>query len=360
MIGGAERLLAQVVRELVEGGWRVVVVSTELQHMGPNDTISWFETVTPEVYALPRFLKPAQWRDFIDYLFASRRFDAVLLAGSRLFYRILSDLKKGYPELAIVDFLFNTDGHVKLHRDVMSLLAGVLCENAEVRDWCLAAGWRSHEITLVESRIDVTAYAEGPRPLDLVERLVIRPEDIVVGYSGRLSEEKAPEIFVEVAILCRQEPRLRFVMTGGGRLADEIERRVSRAPAETRIKVCGVVDDVKPYFTLYDVFVLPSFKDGRPIAVLEALASGCAVVASFVGGLPALVENDVNGYLVPPGDAAVIATHLLTLAADPNRLAALQIAARQVAERNFDRRFADASYARAIESAVERVRRSVD
>lgn len=354
LVGGAERLLTQVARELTEQGWRVVIVSTVFQEIDPTDAIDWFEDVTSEVYALPRFLHPAQWTAFVDYLFASRRFDALLVAGSSFFYESLPELSKRHPDLAIVDFLFNTSGHVVSHRTAMDLLSGVLCENAEVRDWCVAAGWQSDKIALVESSIDVQAYVTGPRPAELVEHLGIVPDEIVVGFSGRLSKEKAPEVFVEVAKLCRSEPRLRFVMTGGGALADAIERRVAQAPAGTRIDLCGVVDDVKSYFTLYDVFVLPSFIDGRPIAILEALASGCAVVASRVGGLPALVEDGVNGYLVSPGDAQAIASHLMALAADPTRLAAFKLNSRQRAEETLDWRAADAPYARAISAAVER------
>lgn len=356
LVGGAERLLTQVARELVDQGWRVVVVSTEFQNTGANDAIEWFEAITPEVYALPRFLHPSQWPAFVDYLFASRRFDALLVAGSRFFYHLLPQLASRHPDLAVVDFLFNAVGHVEPHREAMPYLSGVLCENAEVRDWCLAAGWKSEDIALVESRIEVAAYSTGPRPVDLVERLAIRPDEIVIGFSGRLSEEKAPEVFVEVAALCRHEPRLRFVMTGGGRLAGEVDRRIARAPAGTRIDLCGVVDDVKPFFTLYDVFVLPSFIDGRPVAILEALASGCAVVASRVGGLPDLVEEGVNGHLVPPGDAAAIAAHLLALARGPERLASFQSAARLKAERSLDRQATDGPYARAIEQALDRGR----
>lgn len=354
LVGGAERLLAQVAQELVDCGWRVVVVSTVFQELGPTDAIEWFESVTTEVYALPRFLHPTQWTTFVEYLFTSRRFQALLIAGSRFFYGLVPYLSNRHPELAIMDFLFNAVGHAAPHQAAMPLLTGVLCENAEVRDWCLAVGWSPNEIELVQSMIDVGSYAVGPRSSDLVDRFSISPDEIVVGFSGRMSEEKAPEVFVDVAGLCRSQQRLRFIMTGGGRISGEIERRVARAPAGTRIDVCGIVDDVRPYLTLYDIFVLPSRVDGRPIAVLEAMASGCAIIASRVGGLPDLVHEGTTGYLVPPGDAEAIANHLMALADDPDTLQRLKAAARKHAEQNLDRASADAPYAKAIEAAVER------
>ncbi|WP_127145213.1 glycosyltransferase [Pelagibacterium montanilacus] len=356
LIGGAERLLSHVTRELKSKGWRIVLVSTMFQGDDDTDSIEWFETLTTEVYALPRFLSPSQWINFVEYLFASRRFDALLIAGSAFFYDILLDLKKKYPGLAVVDFLFNTSGHVISHRKAFPLLSGVLCENLEVRDWCLQMGWDANRVALVESGIDVSAYATGPRPADLCQQMNICPEEIVVGFSGRLSEEKAPETFVEIARLCRNEPRLRFVMTGGGPLSKFITQIVATNPPGTRLEYRGVVDEVKPYFTLYDIFVLPSYIDGRPIAILEALASGCAIVASSIGGLPALVEEGVNGYLVRPGDARSSAARLLALAADPALLQQFKCKSRSIAEEKYDLRNTDAPYARAITELMARAR----
>jgi glycosyltransferase involved in cell wall biosynthesis len=335
LVGGAERLLCRMVQELVADGWRVIVISTVDQPRDDSDAIAWFQATTAEVYALPRFIHPKYWIKFLEYMLSSRDIDVLLLAGSRFIYDMLDQIHAQNPSLKIVDLLFNTVGHTKPHLLHKDHFAGVLCENAEVRDWLLAQGWEPERLALVESRVDVPGYRTD-RCAELAGSLGIDDDDVVVGFSGRLSEEKAPEIFVEIARLCRQDRRIKFVMTGTGRLKDEIERLIAKLPEDVQLQYLGVVQDVVPYFGLYDICVIPSYIDGRPQAALEALASGCVLVASRVGGLPSLIREGEHGFLLPPGSAESFAGCILALAADRERLDRMKRAARQFAEGNLD------------------------
>jgi glycosyltransferase involved in cell wall biosynthesis len=84
-----------------------------------------------------------------------------------------------------------------------------------------------------------------------------------------------------------------------------------------------------------DLFVLPSRSEAMPNGVIEAMAAGMPVIATDVGGIPELVAHGRTGLLVPPGDAAALATALLQLMAAPDRAAALGRAARAEVERRF-------------------------
>ena len=79
----------------------------------------------------------------------------------------------------------------------------------------------------------------------------------------------------------------------------------------------GVVDDIRAHLASLDVLILPSVMDGRPVVVLEALALGVPVIATRVGGLPALVRDGETGFLVEPGDTEAMARHLRRLVDDP-------------------------------------------
>jgi len=84
-----------------------------------------------------------------------------------------------------------------------------------------------------------------------------------------------------------------------------------------------------------DLFVLPSRREGLPMAILEAMASGVPIVATRVGGVPEIIEDGEDGVLVPPEDPGALAAALGGLLDHPDRRAAMGIAARRKAEREF-------------------------
>ena len=140
---------------------------------------------------------------------------------------------------------------------------------------------------------------------------------------------------MRIAALCRDDTRLRFVMTGLGPLEGEIREAVRSAGLE-RFHMLGAVSDLQTVLPGYDVLVVPSRVDGRPLVIMEALASGVPVVASRVGGIPEMIVPGRNGALCEPGDVAAFAETLRGLAGDPDGLAKLSREARAFAERHLN------------------------
>lgn len=352
IVGGAERLLSQLCGYLVRQGWRVIVVTTLSQDACHGDSIDWFQQHTPEVYALPRFLQPPEWQDFVEHLMISRKPDCLLTTGSEFFSRSLPDLARRYPDMALVDLLFNTGVHADSHLLYKDHYTFALAENADVLRWLMAAGWEEDRVRKVISGVDLDVHHPEPKPADLVQAHGIDPADLVVGFSGRLSEEKAPEVFLDIARLCQGVPNLRFVMTGAGPMAETIARLVAKLPSTVRLDYLGLVDHVAPYLALYDVLVVPSRQDGRPLIVMEALASGLPVVASRLGGIPEMIEDGQNGYLCTPADAAEFATCIRGLAEDRQLIARLKVGARASAELHLTAESAFARYESALHEAI--------
>ena len=357
IVGGAERLLSQLCGYLVRRGWRVVVVATSPQDHQHGDSSAWFQQYTPEVYALPRFLQPPEWQDFVEYLMISRRPDCLLTAGSEFFSQSLPGLAERFPGMALVDLLFNTGIHTVPHLANRDLYTFALAENEDVMHWLRAAGWEESRSRKVLSGVDLDLHAPRPRPADLARAHGVDPDDLVVGYSGRLSEEKAPEVFLDIARLCRATPNLRFIMTGAGPMTDTIAQLSAKLPATARFDFVGLVEDVASYLALYDVLVLPSRQDGRPLVVMEALASGVPVIASRLGGIPELVEDDRNGYLCSPADAAEFADRIRLLAADRQLVARLKAEARAFAEAHLSADRTLGQYESALHDAIAYRRR---
>ncbi|MEA2604698.1 MAG: hypothetical protein QOF89_5690 [Acidobacteriota bacterium] len=355
LVGGAERLMSEISTYLVTRGFRIVVVTTEYAYPVYGDSTAWFERATAEIYQLPRFLEPGRWQEFIFYLLATRDISLLWVIGSRVFYELLPRIKAAHPELKVIDLLFNTVGHTASNRKYAEYFDRILVENREVATWLLAAGERPERVLQIASGVDLERYRPGPKPACILGELGIAPGSFIAGFSGRLSEEKAPEAFLEIARHCRKDPRLVFLMTGAGPLTDQVRQRIEKMALGDSLRFLGQVEKVRDYMAAYDVLILPSRFDGRPVAVLESLALGVPVIASRVGALPDLVQEGVTGFLCEPGDVEAFANRVRWLASHPEEHQRMKAAARAFAEEALDARQMFVRYEEAIRDVIDRV-----
>jgi glycosyltransferase involved in cell wall biosynthesis len=162
------------------------------------------------------------------------------------------------------------------------------------------------------------------------------PGKLVVGTAARLARQKGLAYFLGAAArLAPLFPAMRFEIVGDGPERCSLEKLTRRLRLEERVSFTGYRTDLPACLAGMDIFVLPSLTEGLAITLLEAMAAGCAVVASQVGGVPEAVEDGINGLLVPPGDDAALAEAVASLAGDPVRAAALTAAARRVVRERF-------------------------
>ncbi len=155
-----------------------------------------------------------------------------------------------------------------------------------------------------------------------------RGEHLVIGAVGRMQAVKDPlnlvEAFLRLRDLCPEDwPRLRLAMLGGGPLLEAARERLREAGAADHAWLPGDRDDVTELLPQFDLFALPSKAEGISNTLLEAMASGCAPIATAVGGNPELVSDGVNGVLVAAEDAEALAAGLARLIGDPQQRRAL-------------------------------------
>lgn len=117
-----------------------------------------------------------------------------------------------------------------------------------------------------------------------------------IAFVGRLSPEKGPERFIELA---QQFPMLTFSVYGDGPLANEL-----RANAPSNVIFHGMVVSMNPFWSNIELLCMPSLYEGLPMAALEAMAHGVPVMASPVGELPKLIQQGENGWLIEQADTA--------------------------------------------------------
>jgi len=128
----------------------------------------------------------------------------------------------------------------------------------------------------------------------------IAPTEFVFGNVGRLHEQKGHKYLLEA--FAKVSDRARLLIIGDGDLRDELVALAEKLQISDRITFLGACSDVREFLSAIDVFVMPSLWEGQPIALLEALAIGKPCIATSVDGIPEIITNNANGYLVKPKD----------------------------------------------------------
>lgn len=191
-------------------------------------------------------------------------------------------------------------------------------------------------VEVVVHGADTTRVAAGPGARDAARHLLgLDPAAPVVGTVGNFTAKKDQATLIRaVAALPpgRRGPVV-LVLVGLGPLEDELRALAAGLGVADRVVFAGSRDDVFALLPGLDVFALSSRFEGLPIALLEAMASGVAPVATRVGGIPEVVTDGADGVLVAPGDHRALAAALGGLLADDPRRAALGAAARRRAQR---------------------------
>jgi glycosyltransferase involved in cell wall biosynthesis len=163
----------------------------------------------------------------------------------------------------------------------------------------------------------------------------IARDAFVVACVGRLHAQKGHSyLFQALAAIRSRISGLTCLIAGEGPLRRELEAEVRRLDLGMVCRFLGMLDPIPPLYDAADVTALPSLYEGMPNVVLEAMATGCPVIATAVAGSVDLVDVGVTGLLVPPADAAALGRALLELANDPKRRISMRAAARAAAERS--------------------------
>lgn len=248
------------------------------------------------------------------------RFDLIHAHGYRadVFAYALSKLLR-IPTVSTCHGFVNNDAKLTfynaLDHRVLRSFDRVIAVSSKMKQDLLGQGLR-------DDRVKVVTNAVAPVSADLLRQmrastragLGLNDDETVIGFVGRLSEEKGAGYLVEAAgRLHRAGRRIRVLLVGDGPQRQATESLAARHGVTAAVVFTGFQSDTSALYAAMDVFVLPSLTEGTPMALLEAMSHGVPVVASAVGGVPAVVTHRENGYLVPAGNAVALADQLAEL-----------------------------------------------
>ena len=192
---------------------------------------------------------------------------------------------------------------------IIEKMAAVFCSKiicisgAEKRSALKKRICRDPKLQVIYNGVDVDEYDK--RSKGAIDRADLNiPEDsVVIGMVGRVSQQKAPDVFIRAAKLIKEkEPKAYFVIVGNGDMETDVHRYAKDNDLEDSLLITGWVDSPLDYVELFDVALLLSRWEGFGLALPEYMMAGKPTVASNVDAIPDIIEDHVNGLLVPPED----------------------------------------------------------
>jgi len=205
----------------------------------------------------------------------------------------------------------------------------IICCSQFEREHAQQLGIAAHRLSIITH--GASRLAAEPRAR-LRDRLGLGTEHVVVGFVGRMDEQKAPEYLVAAAEqLLPELPQLVFLFIGDGPKRASLEARLQRAGLGGRTRWLGAVE-ARPYMPAFDMLALSSLYEGFPYVLIEALFAGLPIVSTPVGGTREAIADGVNGMIVAPASADALAAAIRKLAADPGLRRAMAAASLARAE----------------------------
>jgi glycosyltransferase involved in cell wall biosynthesis len=212
----------------------------------------------------------------------------------------------------------------------------VICVSDDLLEACLKAGVPAKNCVLLENGIDATEYARKQSVSAAKAALGLPANSFVIGGVGRLSAEKGFDVLIRsVHALVARGIDARVLIVGEGGERAPLERLTAELGMADRVRLAGWQADVRAYFEAMDVFALSSHREGLPNVLLEAMALEVPVVSTRVNGVPRLIQDGRNGFLVDAGDRDGLSAALGNLLASDALRAAFRAEGRRTVETRY-------------------------
>jgi glycosyltransferase involved in cell wall biosynthesis len=214
----------------------------------------------------------------------------------------------------------------------------VLANSEAVRQDAISKeGAERRRVCVIHNGVDTQRFRPGPPEDALARELSLPAGTPVIGMVANFHGYKGHTDMVEAAAILRaQGLKFSLVFVGrDGNGSEDVHRKIREAGLAESVRFAGPRADIPRFLSLFDVFVSASHEEGFSNSVLEAMASGRAIVGTSVGGTLEQIQDGVDGLLVEPGNPEGLASALSRLLQDPSLRARLAAAARAAAVQRF-------------------------
>jgi len=173
-------------------------------------------------------------------------------------------------------------------------------------------------VRTIRNGVDPTRFAGVPREqgASLRAQYGIAPNEVVLSQVSRISRAKGQHDLIEALALLPRDLNYRCLIFGEGGERPRLEQLVKQRSLQDKVLFCGFRSDIPVVFAATDIMLLPSRREGLPLAVVEAMLSNVAVIAARTAGVPEIITHGENGLLFEAGDVRALASRIEQLVTD--------------------------------------------
>jgi glycosyltransferase involved in cell wall biosynthesis len=287
---------------------------------------------------------PWDWRVVRELLAVCRREKVAIWHGHDYKTNALGLLLKRFWPMRLVTTLHGWVHHTartplyyRVDRFCLPRYERVICVSEDLFEEALKAGVPAANCVLLENAIDADEYRRRKTVAEAKTALGFPADDLLVGAAGRLAPEKAFDHLIRAVHALRQQGLpVRLVVVGEGDDRPRLEGIARELGVADRVHLAGWQSDVRGYFEAMDVFALSSLREGLPNVLLESMALEVPSVATRIAGIPRLIQDGRNGFLVEPGDVDGLTRSLAALLTDPGLRDRFRRAGRETIETRYN------------------------
>lgn len=235
-----------------------------------------------------------------------------------------------------VRFTARTPLYYCIDRFCMKRHERVICVSPDLETRCKKLGIKDQQLSLIDNAIVVEDYDPTPPTTQERHRFGFDDQHVLLGAVGRLSEEKGFDHLINAVYrLIRSGHQVGLLIAGEGHLKDALQKQIEELQLQNHVRLVGFLRDPRELYRAIDIYVLSSLREGLPNVVLEAMASGRAVVSTNVNGIPRLVTSGENGIVVKSDSVDELFTGIRTVLESDEQRQCLAAAGRRTVEDRF-------------------------
>ena len=303
IMGGADRFNLDLISRLDKSKYDITIISTEPAINIYRQSFEQYATV----YDLTTFLDQKYWSAFINYIIQKNNINLILNTNSELGYSLLPYIKAKHPQIPIIDYVhmeewYNRNGgYSRDSSGVSSVIDKTLVCNENSKNVLVNHFNRNKdEIKTVYIGVDENKYDPSKYNKEELKQKYELPKDkYIISYICRISEQKRPFLLLEIAKKLKQT-RDDFVIlvVGDGNLLNKMKSVANKYKLTNNMIFLGRTNKTDEIYSISDLTINCSIKEGLALTAYESLAMGIPVVSSDVGGQKELID-ETTGVIVP-------------------------------------------------------------